>query len=255
MDIVTLQLFKIMQTLWYNNQLFLKMSIYNVISTGDMEGMLEIVTNSSTVAQIHKDQGGSLQSFKKDSIKKWIDNNKVCNEEEYVNNFLLTNVAYCCATFVLGIGDRHSDNIMLKKNGELFHIDFGHFLGHFKYKMGIKRERAPFVFTNQFKSLLDIKDPNDETKTKTMYDQFKSKLWEAYKILREHSDVLVTLLRILICTDIPELDEQSIKYLNKSLVLNYNTKEAEKFLDDKLKESVDSWSVSFNYWIHYIANK
>ena len=255
MDIVTLQLFKIMQTLWYNNQLFLKMSIYNVISTGDMEGMLEIVTNSSTVAQIHKDQGGSFQSFKKDSIKNWIENNKVCNEEEYVNNFLLTNVAYCCATFVLGIGDRHSDNIMLKKNGELFHIDFGHFLGHFKYKMGIKRERAPFVFTNQFKSILDIKDPNDETKTKTMYDQFKSKLWEAYKILREHSDVLVTLLRILICTDIPELDEESIKYLNKSLVLNYNTKEAEKFLDDKLKESLDSWSVSFNFWIHYIANK
>jgi phosphatidylinositol kinase/protein kinase (PI-3 family) len=245
MDIVTLQLFKIMQTLWYKNNLFLNMSLYSVISTGDMEGMLEVVTNSATVAAIHKEQGGSLQSFKKDCLKNWIEIN-CSNKEECYTNFLLTNVAYCMATFVLGIGDRHSDNIMLKKNGELFHIDFGHFLGHFKYKMGIKRERAPFVFTSQFKSVLDVKG---------YYDEFKQKLHEAYKILREHSDVLVTLLRILICTDIPELTEKDIEYLNQSLVLNYSPKEADKFLDDKLKESIDSWSVPINFWIHYIANK
>ena len=37
MDIITLQLFKIMQTLWYKNKLNLKMTIYNVISTGNQE--------------------------------------------------------------------------------------------------------------------------------------------------------------------------------------------------------------------------
>ena len=248
MDIVTLQLFKIMQTLWYKNNLHLKMSLYNVISTGDMEGMLEVVTNSSTVAQIHKEQGGSLQSFKKDALKNWIVKTRVCDENECYKNFMLSNVAYCCATFVLGVGDRHSDNIMLKKNGELFHIDFGHFLGHFKYKMGIKRERAPFVFTNQFKTVLDSQGAPG-------YDEFKKIFWEAYKILRDHSDVLVTLLRMLICTDIPELKEKDIEYLNQSLVLNYNTKDAEKFLDDKLKESIDSWSVPLNFFIHYVANK
>jgi phosphatidylinositol-4,5-bisphosphate 3-kinase len=42
----------------------------------------------------------------------------------------------------------------IKQNGELFHIDFGHFLGHFKYKYGIKRERAPFVFTDEFLNVL-----------------------------------------------------------------------------------------------------
>jgi phosphatidylinositol kinase/protein kinase (PI-3 family) len=31
--------------------------------------------------------------------------------------------------------------------GTFFHIDFGHFLGNIKKKLGIKRETAPFIFT------------------------------------------------------------------------------------------------------------
>ena len=42
--------------------------------------------------------------------------------------------------------DRHPSNIMLKPNGNLFHIDFGHFLGHFKKGGGILRETdLPFT--------------------------------------------------------------------------------------------------------------
>ncbi len=54
-------------------------------------------------------------------------------------NFLRSSVGYLIGTYVLGIGDRHSGNIMVQKNGKFFHIDFGHFLGNFKTKFNIKR--------------------------------------------------------------------------------------------------------------------
>lgn len=74
--------------------------------------------------------------------------------DEAVENFAYSCAGYCCATYVLGIGDRHNDNIMLTERGHLFHIDFGHFLGNFKKVLGVKRESAPFVFTPDFAYVL-----------------------------------------------------------------------------------------------------
>jgi hypothetical protein len=250
MDMVTLQIFKEMQNLWYNNGLFLKMSLYKVICTGNNEGMLEMVTDSDTLANIHKQEGGAINTFfSKVSLSNWIKKNcKLISVEEYTNNFLVSCVAYCVATFVLGIGDRHNDNIMIKKNGEIFHIDFGHFLGHVKYKMGIKREWAPFVFTSQFQNVLGGEGGKN-------YILFKKLLWEAFNVLRKNCENLITLLRILLITGIPELNEKTIKFLGKSLDLKeHDDEEAKKFLNKKLNDSLYSVSTKVNFAIHIVAN-
>jgi len=250
MDMVTLQLFQAMQTLWFDGGLNLKMSLYKIICTGYQQGMLEMVTNSETLASIHVKEGGAIsQFFSKAPIKNWIEKNCLnVSKEEAIENFLISNVAYCLATFVLGIGDRHNDNIMLKKNGELFHIDFGHFLGHFKYKMGIKRERAPFVFTRQFQNVLG----NDNSE---LFLKFKEYLQKGYLILRKNKEVIVTLMRILLCTGIPELNEKSLRYLENTLSMKREDKEAKDYLDKQLADSLDSVSTKLNFAIHIVANK
>jgi phosphatidylinositol-4,5-bisphosphate 3-kinase len=91
---------------------------------------------------------GNMGALSVNSIRNYlVEYNKDKFENVAVENFIDSCAGYVVASGVLGIGDRHSDNIMVKATGQLFHIDFGHFLGNFKSKLGFKRERSDFVFT------------------------------------------------------------------------------------------------------------
>lgn len=41
-----------------------------------------------------------------------------------------------------------------KLSGHFFHIDFGHFLDHSKFKLGFKRDREPFIFSKEVSYLM-----------------------------------------------------------------------------------------------------
>ena len=45
---------------------------------------------------------------------------------------------------------------------QLFHIDFGHFLGNFKSKLNIKRERVPFIMTSHFEHVINRGEKDKE---------------------------------------------------------------------------------------------
>ena len=133
-DIFTLQLIRIMDGIWKNRGYDLRLSPYRVTATGDQVGMVEVVLNSETTGKIMKSEGSAFSVIREDSITNWLRAaNPTPKEWEIArHNFCLSCAGYCVATYILGIGDRHSDNIMVKRTGELFHIDFGHFLGNFK---------------------------------------------------------------------------------------------------------------------------
>lgn len=47
-----------------------------------------------------------------------------------IEEFTLSCAGYCVATYVLGIGDRHSDNIMVRSNGQVRQSEFSFSILH-----------------------------------------------------------------------------------------------------------------------------
>ena len=88
--------------------------------------MIEVVQNARTAAAIQKEAFGVAGALKKTPLAKWLreQNNSDFEYEKVVDNFIHSLAGYCVATYVLGIGDRHNDNIMIAKSGHLFRSFF-----------------------------------------------------------------------------------------------------------------------------------
>nr|XP_034988702.1 phosphatidylinositol 4,5-bisphosphate 3-kinase catalytic subunit beta isoform isoform X2 [Zootoca vivipara] len=167
-----------------------------------------------------------------------------------IETFTLSCAGYCVATYVLGIGDRHSDNIMVRKNGQLFHIDFGHILGNFKSKFGIKRERVPFILTYDFIHVIQ----QGKTGNTEKFGRFRQCCEEAYLILRKHGNLFITLFALMLTAGLPELTSvKDIQYLKDSLALGKNDEEALKQFKQKFDEALrESWTTKVNWMAHTV---
>ena len=81
--------------------------------------------------------GGAIGAFNHGHLETWLraQPNNRHSESAYrgaVDNFVRSCAGYCVATYLIGIKDRHNDNVMLASTGHFVHIDFGHILGHAK---------------------------------------------------------------------------------------------------------------------------
>jgi phosphatidylinositol kinase/protein kinase (PI-3 family) len=141
-DNLILQMLRVFDKLWRENGLDLKMNVYRTLSTGNELGFIEIV-DAENNHKIHKDfSKGFVDSFDDRSTLMFLENYNSNDKRDLSiarENYLRSSAAYLVATYILGIGDRHSGNVMVQRNGKFFHIDFGHILGNFKMKLGMKR--------------------------------------------------------------------------------------------------------------------
>ncbi|KAI0229642.1 Phosphatidylinositol 4,5-bisphosphate 3-kinase catalytic subunit beta [Lamellibrachia satsuma] len=250
-DMLTLQILRVMDAIWQAEGLDLRLSIYGCLTTGDREGLIETVVGAETIANIQKKYASILKSFNKKCLYQWL---KEQNEDDKsldkaTEEFLLSCAGYCVATYVLGIKDRHCGNIMLKSNGQMFHIDFGHFLGHSKFKFGVKRERVPFVLTSDFVYVIQRGDKNDSK----AFERFEECCQRAYLALRHQSNFLITLFMMMMNTGIPELSSiQDIEYLKNALLVDQSEEQALAHFKAKFKEALkNAWTLMVNNTFHH----
>ncbi|KAH8278942.1 hypothetical protein KR018_011586 [Drosophila ironensis] len=252
-DMLTLQMLRVMDQLWKRDGMDFRMNIYNCISMEQRLGMIEVVRDAETIANIQKEKGmfSATSPFKKGSLYSWLkEHNKPAeNLNKAINEFTLSCAGYCVATYVLGVADRHSDNIMVKKNGQLFHIDFGHILGHFKEKFGVRRERVPFVLTHDFVYVIN-KGCNDREAKE--FCHFQDLCERAFLVLRKHGCLILSLFSMMISTGLPELSsEKDLNYLRETLVLDYTEEKAREHFRAKFSEALaNSWKTSLNWASH-----
>jgi hypothetical protein len=96
-DMLTLQMIRLMDKLWQRAGLNLELSPYACIATGDQQGMIEIVLNSETVANITKTAGGATAAFRVDPLANWLRGN--CADGMFLFMFVLVFICFCFSFF------------------------------------------------------------------------------------------------------------------------------------------------------------
>uniref|UniRef100_A0A672GZA4 phosphatidylinositol-4,5-bisphosphate 3-kinase n=1 Tax=Salarias fasciatus TaxID=181472 RepID=A0A672GZA4_SALFA len=253
-DMLTLQILRLMDLLWKEANLDLRIVPYGCLATGDRAGLIEVVSSADTIAniQLTSSNVAAAAAFNKDALLNWLkERNSGDALDRAIEEFTLSCAGYCVATYVLGIGDRHSDNIMVRSTGQLFHIDFGHILGNFKSKFGIKRERVPFILTHDFIHVIQ----QGKTGYTEKFGSFRQYCEEAYLVLRKNGNLFITLFALMLTAGLPELTSvKDIQYLKDSLALGKTDEEALKQFRQKFDEALrESWTTKVNWMAHNVA--
>ena len=193
---------------------------YKILPTSKDAGIIEIVPNSETFYNIKEKLNYTIQNF-------MIENNKSSTTQELRRRFATSTAAYCVITYLLGIGDRHLDNIMISDNGSMFHIDYSFILGS-----------DPKMLEPHMRITEDMIDALGGLESSD-YRHFKNLCFRAYNCLRKHYNIFTQLLLLL-----PNQDPIHIK---REVFKRFIPCEKNITADLQLEKSLETHSRSYKY--------
>ncbi|PNY03778.1 phosphatidylinositol 3-kinase root [Trifolium pratense] len=233
-DQLVVQMVSLMDRLLKLENLDLHLTPYKVLATGQDEGMLEFIPSHS-LAQIlseHRSIISYLQNFHPD------DNGPFGITATCLETFIKSCAGYSVITYILGIGDRHLDNLLLRNDGSLFHVDFGFILG-----------RDPKPFPPPMKLCKEMVEAMGGAESQ-YYTRFKSYCCEAYNILRKSSNLILNLFYLMAGSNIPDIasdPEKGILKLQEKFRLDLDDEASSDAVWRLLKQLYNMCSFIFSW--------
>jgi phosphatidylinositol kinase/protein kinase (PI-3 family) len=171
-----------------------------------------------------------------------LDIKDVTFDEAQTTRLVASASASYIAAYVLGLKDRHYDNILIKHtDGTLFHIDFGFIFG-----MSPSIDTAEFAITPELMRLLG-----------TSWTEFIDVCVQAFMLLRENSDLVISMVCRVFdspCFLVGQ-DTQSlvVNYLRSSLFVGMGTEEVQNRMKQMIMNSPNKFKTKLKNTMHAIA--
>lgn len=223
-DQLVIQLFTLMERLMRQENLDLKLTPYHVLATGTAEGMAQFIP-SKTIAAIVAESGTLLNYLRAHHP----DEGSVGTygvQPSVIDTFVRSCAGYCVITYLLGVGDRHLDNLLLTPDGHFFHVDFGYILG-----------RDPKPFPPQVKVCKEMVDGMGGAQS-VHYARFRALCFTAFSILRKSANLILNLVALMADANIPDLRHRDVhEQLQDKFRLDLTEEEAIKHFEALLNET------------------
>lgn len=242
-DQLIMQMIALMDSLLKKVNLDLRLLTYGILAVSQRDGIMEFVRNSMPISAVAKHFGTITEYLKTHNYDK---TGPYEVSPQAMDTFVKSCAGYCVITFILGIGDRHLDNIMINTSGQLFHIDFGFIFGQ-----DPKPFPPPFRFT---RSMADAMGGEDSEH----YARFKTFCCQSYNWLRKSANLILNLLSLMGDAGINDISKRSdlpkvLLKVEEKFRLDLTDEQAEQYFLGLINESLHSLAPKIMEVAHKIA--
>uniref|UniRef100_L2FPS6 Phosphatidylinositol 3-kinase VPS34 n=1 Tax=Colletotrichum fructicola (strain Nara gc5) TaxID=1213859 RepID=L2FPS6_COLFN len=190
-DQLVIQIITLMDQLLQKENLDLKLSPYKILATSTTAGASQFVPSTSLQSIASKYKNNPALTYLRANNPD--DRQPLGLRQETLDTYVKSCAGYCVITYILGVGDRHLDNLLLAPDGHFFHADFGFILG---------RDPKPFAPVMKLsKEMVDCMGGVNSPQFK----QFKSYCFMAYSALRKSSNLILNLFSLMVDANIPDI--------------------------------------------------
>uniref|UniRef100_A0A3P9IUJ1 Phosphatidylinositol 3-kinase catalytic subunit type 3 n=1 Tax=Oryzias latipes TaxID=8090 RepID=A0A3P9IUJ1_ORYLA len=218
----------------------LKLTPYKVLATSSKHGFMQFV-QSVPVAEVLATEGNIQSFFRKHAPS---EKGPYGISSEVMDTYVKSCAGYCVITYILGVGDRHLDNLLLTKTGKLFHIDFGYILG-----------RDPKPLPPPMKLSKEMVEGMGGMQSE-QYQEFRKQCYTAFLHLRRYSNLILNLFSLMVDANIPDIalePDKTVKKVQDKFRLDLSDEEAVHYMQTLIDESVGALFAAVVEQIHKFA--